>query len=83
MEECPEHLQIAVATGGFTEGEYGFGTRHLRQNTIKFQEGVGSTLEMAQAESELKNSQINYLNAVYDLVLAKIEYHKAIGKPLN
>ena len=50
---------------------------------IKFQEGVGSTLEMAQAESELKNSQINYLNAVYDLVLAKIEYHKAIGKPLN
>jgi len=50
---------------------------------IKFQEGVGSTLEMAQAESELKNSQINYLNAVYDLVLAKIDYHKAIGKPLN
>lgn len=50
---------------------------------IKFQEGVGSTLEITQAESELKNAQINYLNAVYDLVLAKIDYHKAIGKPLN
>jgi len=50
---------------------------------IKFQEGVGSTLEMTQAESELKNAQVNYLNAVYDLVLAKIDYHKAIGKPLN
>ncbi len=50
---------------------------------LKFQEGVGSTLEMTQAESELKNSQVNYLNAVYDLVLAKIDYHKAIGKSLN
>lgn len=54
-----------------------------QKTQIKFQEGVGSTLEMTQAESELKNAQINYLNAVYDLVMAKIDYHKATGKPLN
>lgn len=54
-----------------------------QKTQIKFQEGVGSTLEMTQAESELKNAQINYLNAVYDLVMAKIDYNKATGKPLN
>lgn len=50
---------------------------------LKFKEGVGSTLEMMQAETELKNAQINYLNAVYDLVIAKIDYHKSIGKSIN
>jgi outer membrane protein TolC len=54
-----------------------------QKTQIKFQEGVGSTLEMTQAESELKNAQINYLNAVYDLVMAKIDYNKATGKSIN
>jgi outer membrane protein TolC len=50
---------------------------------IKFKEGVGSTLEITQAEGEFKSAQVNYLNAIYDLVLAKIDYHKAIGKPIK
>lgn len=50
---------------------------------IKFKEGVGSTLETTQAEADYKTAQVNYLNAVYDLVIAKIDYHKAIGKPIN
>ncbi|MDG1747300.1 MAG: TolC family protein [Bacteroidia bacterium] len=50
---------------------------------IKFKEGVGSTLEITQAEGEFKSAQVNYLNAIYDLVIAKIDYHKAIGKPIK
>ncbi len=50
---------------------------------MKFTEGVGSSLEIVQSETELKNSQINYLNALYDLVIAKIDYQKSLGMGIN
>jgi outer membrane protein TolC len=50
---------------------------------MKFTEGVGSSLEIVQSETELKNAQINYLNALYDLVIAKIEYQKSLGMGIN
>jgi outer membrane protein len=50
---------------------------------LKLKEGVGSTLEISQAESELKAAQINYINALYDLVIAKIDYYNSIGKKIK
>jgi outer membrane protein TolC len=50
---------------------------------MKFTEGVGSSLEIVQSETELKNAQINYLNALYELVLAKIDYQKSLGLGIN
>lgn len=49
---------------------------------IKYQEGVGSSLEILQAENDLKTSQTNYLNALYDLVVSKIDLKKATGTEL-
>lgn len=49
---------------------------------IKYQEGVGSSLEIVQAENDLKSSQTNYLNALYDLVISKIDLKKATGTEL-
>ena len=50
---------------------------------LKLKEGVGSTLEISQAETELKAAQINYINALYDLVIAKIDYYNSIGKTIK
>lgn len=50
---------------------------------LKLKEGVGSTLEISQAETELKAAQINYINALYDLVIAKIDYYNSIGKKIK
>lgn len=47
---------------------------------IKFKEGVGSSLEILQAETELKTAQTNYLNSLYDLVMSKIDLKKSLGK---
>lgn len=46
----------------------------------KFEAGVGSSFEFTQAETEFKTSQINYLTAVYDLLVAQLELKKALGK---
>lgn len=46
---------------------------------LKYQQGVGSNLEVMTAETSLKEAQVNYFNALYDALLAKIEYEKATG----
>lgn len=50
-----------------------------RVSQIKFASGVGSNIEVINAESSLKESQINYYNALYDALVYKIEYDKALG----
>jgi len=51
----------------------------LKISTAKLKEGVGSNLEITNAQQEVKTSQTNYLNAVYDLLNAQIELKKAYG----
>ncbi len=45
----------------------------------KFKQGVGSNIEIINAETSLKEAQTNYYNAVYDMLVYKIDYQKAIG----
>jgi outer membrane protein TolC len=46
---------------------------------IKFKEGIGSSFEMINAESELTQAKTNYLNALYELNVARIDLNKALG----
>lgn len=45
----------------------------------KYDAGVGTNLEVINAQSELKIAQTNYFDALYDAVIAKIDYDKATG----
>jgi len=45
----------------------------------KFDQGVGSNLEVINAQTALKEAQTNYFNALYDALIAKVEYDKSIG----
>lgn len=45
----------------------------------KYEQGVGSNIEVINAQQSLKESQANYFNAVYDLLVYKIDYLKATG----
>jgi len=46
---------------------------------IKYQEGIGSNLEVIEADNAFKSAQTNYFNALYDALIAKIELEKALG----
>lgn len=50
-----------------------------KTTSIKFKEGVGSSFELVQAESDLTTAKTNYLNALYELSVAKINLDKALG----
>lgn len=50
-----------------------------RVTKLKQEQGVGSTLEMVTAETALKEAQTNYFNALFDALVAKIDFDKATG----
>ncbi|MEO9871288.1 TolC family protein [Ekhidna sp.] len=50
---------------------------------IKYQEGVGSNLEVINADTSLKEAQTNYLNSLYQAVTTQIELKKALGTLYN
>ena len=45
----------------------------------KYEQGVGSNLEVINAQTSLKESETNYFNVVYDMLVYKIDYLKATG----
>ena len=51
----------------------------VRVSQIKYKSGVGSNIEVITAESSLKESQVNYYNALYEAIVAKVDYDKALG----
>jgi outer membrane protein TolC len=52
----------------------------VRVTQIKYEQGVGSNLEVVEAETSLKETQINYYNALFDALIAKVDLDKAYGK---
>lgn len=47
---------------------------------VKYREGVGSSLEVVQAEQELYTAQSNYLTALYETIIAKENLRQALGR---
>ncbi len=45
----------------------------------KYQQGVGSNIEVINADAEYKEAQTNYFQALYQALIAKVEYEKALG----
>ncbi|TSA49248.1 MAG: TolC family protein [Sphingobacteriales bacterium] len=46
----------------------------------KYEQGVGSNTDLLEAESSLKESQTNYLSALYDAMIAQTDYLNATGQ---
>ena len=46
----------------------------------KYEEGLGSSFAILQSDTDLQLSQSNYFRALYDAIIAKVSYLKALGK---
>jgi outer membrane protein len=51
-----------------------------RITKIKYEQGVGSNTEVIDAETSLRESQVNYYSALYDAIIAKVDLDKAYAK---
>ncbi len=52
----------------------------VRVSKIKYKQGVGTNLEVLNAEAALKESQTNYFTSLYNALIAKVDLDKAQGK---
>lgn len=51
----------------------------FKVSQVKYQNGVGSNLELVNAQQSLRESQANYIEALYNFYTAKIDLDKAQG----
>ena len=52
----------------------------VRVSKIKYKQGVGSNLEVINAEISYKEAQTNYFTTFYNALVAKVDLDKALGK---
>ena len=50
---------------------------------IKYQQGVGSNIEVINADASYKEAQTNYYSALYDALIASVDLEKSYGKILS
>jgi outer membrane protein TolC len=54
--------------------------RVFENTKLKYERGLGSSFEVLQTETSLQDALNNYYQAMYNAVLAKINYLRALGK---
>ncbi len=53
------------------------------QTKKKYEIGTGSATEINTAQTDLKTAQTNYIQALYDAIIARVDYLKAVSKLLK
>ena len=52
----------------------------VRVTRIKYKSGVGSSIEVLNAEASLREAQTNYYASLYDFLIGKVDQDKALGR---
>jgi outer membrane protein len=52
----------------------------LRVSRIKYQQGVGSSIEVTQAETSLVTADNSYIQGLYNALISKVDLDRAYGK---
>lgn len=52
----------------------------LRVAKIKYQQGVGSNIEVTQAQADLESADNQYIQALYNVLISKVDQDKAYGR---
>jgi outer membrane protein len=73
------NLQNNLASFETSKKNREIATEIVRATKLKYDNGVGSSLEVVDAESSLKEAETNYFNALYQTIVAKIDVDKSLG----
>ncbi|MFK7971274.1 MAG: TolC family protein [Bacteroidia bacterium] len=80
LENTRSELLNTYATLGALKKNSELAQKVYDVSRIKYKEGVGSSLEVNDASTQLKTAQTNYLNGLLQYYVAKIGYDKARGR---
>lgn len=74
------NMRTAIATMDYQKRNMALAQKVYNQTKLKFEQGLGSNTEITTAQSQLTTAQNNYYAALYDAIIARIDYTRSIGK---
>ena len=80
IETAKNDFQTAITTLDFQKQNMDLAENVYNQTKKKYEAGTGDQIEIITAETDLRVAQANYISAMYDAIIAKVDYLKAIGK---
>ena len=80
VEQARTNFRSAVATMDYQKKNMELAVQVYEQTKKKYEMGLGSNIEINAAQTDLKAAQTNYINSLYDAIIARIDFLKATGK---
>lgn len=80
VEQAKNNFITAVASMDFQKKNMALAEKVYGQTKKKYEIGTGSATEINTAQLDLKTAQTNYITALSEAIIAKIDYLKATGK---
>jgi outer membrane protein len=80
VETAKIEFRTAIESMDYQKTNMKLAEEVYEQTRKKFEAGLGSNTEITQAQTDLKSAQSNYINALYDAIVARVDFLKAIGK---
>jgi outer membrane protein TolC len=73
-------FRTAISTLDYQKQNMQLAEQVYNQAKKKYELGTGSTLDITNAQAELRIAESNYTSALYDAIIAKVDFLKATGK---
>lgn len=80
VKEAQLRFSAALATLDYQKKNMDLSERVYEQTRKKYEQGLGSNLEITTALTDQKTAQTAYFGALYNAVIARVDYITAIGK---
>jgi outer membrane protein TolC len=80
IQVAKNNFRTSISTLDFQKKNMDLAEEVFHQTERKYAAGTGSQTEINTAQTELKNAQTNYITALYEAVIAKVDFLKATGK---
>jgi outer membrane protein len=73
-------LRTSIAAMDYQQKNMELAQEVYRQTKKKYEVGTGSSTDLTTAQKDLQAAQTNYINALYDAIIAKVDFLNATGK---
>jgi outer membrane protein TolC len=80
VKEAQIRFTAALASLDYQKKNMDLSQRVYAQTRKKYEQGLGSNLEVTTALNDQRTAQANYFNALYNAIAARVDYLNAIGK---
>ncbi len=80
ITQAQNNFHSAIATLDFQKQNMELAGTVYDQTKKKYEVGTASVTDITVAETDLKTAQTNYINALYDAIIARVDYLRAIGR---